>query len=153
MKLLSCIIKAVIFRSFSNFFERCVLLLIWHIWTKLQMHKFQNESEMCSSCADYINEQTLLSVNSQYWHSKCLRCSQCSIQLENHPTCFIKGDSIYCKNCYNRQVRRTLILFFSIFFHFFYSSSSSLINSNLLLICLPDHLHLIFASFDCRKRK
>ncbi|VDD85685.1 unnamed protein product [Enterobius vermicularis] len=68
------------------------------------MHKFQNESEMCSSCADYINEQTLLSVNSQYWHSKCLRCSQCSIQLENHPTCFIKGDSIYCKNCYNRQL-------------------------------------------------
>ena len=63
---------------------------------------FQYENEVCSSCAEFINDQILLSVNSQYWHSHCLRCSQCSIQLDTHPTCYVKAETLYCKSCYNR---------------------------------------------------
>ncbi|VDN51651.1 unnamed protein product [Dracunculus medinensis] len=61
------------------------------------------EAEICSSCAEYIVDRNLLTVNSQYWHVECLRCSQCSIRLDQYPSCFFKDNVIYCKQCYNRR--------------------------------------------------
>uniref|UniRef100_F1L3C2 LIM/homeobox protein Awh n=1 Tax=Ascaris suum TaxID=6253 RepID=F1L3C2_ASCSU len=61
------------------------------------------EAEVCSSCTEYILDRILLNVNSRFWHTECLRCSQCSVHLDQYPSCFIKEDIIYCKPCYNRQ--------------------------------------------------
>ncbi|VDN02288.1 unnamed protein product [Thelazia callipaeda] len=61
------------------------------------------DTEICSSCSEFIMDRTLLSVNSRFWHATCLRCSQCSLFLEQHSTCFVKNDSFFCKQCYNRR--------------------------------------------------
>uniref|UniRef100_A0A1I8EJ14 LIM zinc-binding domain-containing protein n=1 Tax=Wuchereria bancrofti TaxID=6293 RepID=A0A1I8EJ14_WUCBA len=59
------------------------------------------EVEICSSCSEFILDRTLLTVNSRFWHINCLKCSQCSILLEQYSSCFVKDNNFFCIQCYN----------------------------------------------------
>ncbi|CAG9533525.1 unnamed protein product [Cercopithifilaria johnstoni] len=59
--------------------------------------------EICSLCSEFILDRTLLTVNSRFWHINCLKCSQCSILLEQYSSCFVKDNHFFCIQCYNRR--------------------------------------------------
>ncbi|XP_040574522.1 LIM/homeobox protein Awh [Lepeophtheirus salmonis] len=59
-------------------------------------------SELCSGCGVIINDQYILQVAGQSWHSTCLRCSVCQEILDSHSSCFIKDDVLFCKLDYAR---------------------------------------------------
>ncbi|KAI6181021.1 LIM/homeobox protein Awh [Aphelenchoides besseyi] len=59
-----------------------------------------SQTQKCATCNSQIQDRYLMCVNGLYYHADCLRCSVCSIQLENEPTCFCKQSGLYCKSCY-----------------------------------------------------
>ncbi|TKR80295.1 hypothetical protein L596_014389 [Steinernema carpocapsae] len=63
----------------------------------------QRDQTLCGSCGDTISERTILSANQQFFHSECLRCTSCGLQLDQFPSCYVKENSIFCKSCYGRE--------------------------------------------------
>ncbi|KAF0761433.1 LIM/homeobox protein Lhx9-like, partial [Aphis craccivora] len=63
------------------------------------------ESLQCRGCSDPITDRFLLKVSDKIWHVSCLRCCVCNLVLEDEPSCFIKDDSIYCRQDYARGPR------------------------------------------------
>ncbi|MEE6505253.1 hypothetical protein FKM82_005475 [Ascaphus truei] len=53
------------------------------------------EIPLCSGCNQHIVDRFILKVLDRHWHSKCLKCSDCQMQLAEK--CFSRGDSVYCK--------------------------------------------------------
>ncbi|KAE9524814.1 hypothetical protein AGLY_014864 [Aphis glycines] len=62
------------------------------------------ESLQCRGCSDPITDRFLLKVSDKIWHVSCLRCCVCNLVLEDEPSCFIKDDSIYCRQDYARNL-------------------------------------------------
>ncbi|XP_018902193.1 LIM/homeobox protein Awh isoform X2 [Bemisia tabaci] len=60
----------------------------------------KTEFRECVACGQAITDKYLLQVNDRSWHAQCLRCSICQIVLDRQPSCFIRDDSIYCKQDY-----------------------------------------------------
>ncbi|XP_065220599.1 LIM/homeobox protein Awh isoform X2 [Planococcus citri] len=60
----------------------------------------QTEHRHCAACTEPITDKYLLQVSDQSWHIQCLRCCICQLVLEKQPSCYIKDDSIYCKQDY-----------------------------------------------------
>ncbi|CAI6345952.1 unnamed protein product [Macrosiphum euphorbiae] len=63
----------------------------------------KTESLQCRGCSDPITDRFLLKVSDKIWHVSCLRCCVCNLVLEDEPSCFIKDDSIYCRQDYARS--------------------------------------------------
>ncbi|KAI6221445.1 hypothetical protein M3Y99_01545400 [Aphelenchoides fujianensis] len=61
------------------------------------------QSNQCAACDAPIHDRFLLCVNGSPYHAECLRCSTCSVQLENEPTCYWKQSVLYCKQCYGQK--------------------------------------------------
>eukprot|EP00079_Xenopus_tropicalis_P029572 XP_012825070.1 PREDICTED: LIM/homeobox protein Lhx3 isoform X2 [Xenopus tropicalis] len=54
------------------------------------------EIPLCAGCNQHIVDRFILKVLDRHWHSKCLKCNDCQIQLAEK--CFSRGDSVYCKD-------------------------------------------------------
>ncbi|KAJ7378072.1 spinal cord association neuron differentiation [Desmophyllum pertusum] len=65
--------------------------------------KLGNARKCCAGCNREIRERHLLKAMDKYWHTTCLKCSQCGAILEQvGDSCFVKGTSILCRNDYMR---------------------------------------------------
>lgn len=53
------------------------------------------EIPLCAGCNQHIVDRFILKVLDRHWHSKCLKCGDCQVQLAEK--CFSRGDSVYCK--------------------------------------------------------
>jgi hypothetical protein len=49
----------------------------------------------CSVCSLPICDQLVFRVNENYFHSSCLNCSECHMQLLDK--CYTQNGSVYCK--------------------------------------------------------
>uniref|UniRef100_A0A0K2T842 LIM homeobox 2 [Chrysemys picta] n=1 Tax=Lepeophtheirus salmonis TaxID=72036 RepID=A0A0K2T842_LEPSM len=73
-----------------------------------------HEAPLCVGCRLRIVDKYYLSAIAQKWHTSCLKCSECGVELENQISCFEKEGSIFCKDDYlriyanNRQCYRCL---------------------------------------------
>ncbi|XP_042334659.1 LIM/homeobox protein Lhx3 [Sceloporus undulatus] len=53
------------------------------------------EIPLCAGCNQHIVDRFILKVLDRHWHSKCLKCHDCQVQLAEK--CFSRGESVYCK--------------------------------------------------------
>ena len=56
----------------------------------------------CCGCGDQILDRFVLKVLDGSWHSKCLKCSDCQLPLNDK--CFAKDDKVFCKDDFFRSV-------------------------------------------------
>ncbi|KAJ8039447.1 LIM domain transcription factor LMO4-B [Holothuria leucospilota] len=62
-----------------------------------------SEVRSCAGCGGKINDRFLLNAVDRYWHTGCLKCSCCSVQLtEVGHSCFSKSGMILCRKDYLR---------------------------------------------------
>ncbi|KAM4021363.1 LIM/homeobox protein Lhx3 [Anomaloglossus baeobatrachus] len=61
-----------------------------------QNEDLRKEIPLCAGCNQHIMDRFILKVLDRHWHSKCLKCNDCQIQLAEK--CFSRGDSVYCKD-------------------------------------------------------
>ncbi|XP_033643087.1 LIM domain transcription factor LMO4.2-like isoform X1 [Asterias rubens] len=62
-----------------------------------------NNVRCCAACGCKIIDRFLLHAVDRFWHTGCLKCTCCSVQLgEVGPSCFSKGGMILCKKDYIR---------------------------------------------------
>ncbi|XP_071747230.1 LIM/homeobox protein Lhx3 isoform X4 [Lepeophtheirus salmonis] len=55
----------------------------------------------CAGCGLLILDKFILKILDKNWHSKCLRCNQCGIQLKEK--CFLKNNDVFCKDDFFRK--------------------------------------------------
>ncbi|OWR41949.1 arrowhead PA [Danaus plexippus plexippus] len=58
------------------------------------------EHRTCCACGEPIADRFLLEVGGGAWHTGCLRCCVCAVQLDRHPSCFLRDRQVYCKQDY-----------------------------------------------------
>ncbi|KPI94315.1 LIM/homeobox protein Awh [Papilio xuthus] len=58
------------------------------------------EHHTCCACGEAIADRFLLEVGGGTWHTGCLRCCVCAVQLDRHPSCFLRDRQVYCKQDY-----------------------------------------------------
>lgn len=61
----------------------------------LSLNRFPPDIPLCAGCNQHIVDRFILKVLDRHWHSKCLRCHDCQVQLAEK--CFSRGESVYCK--------------------------------------------------------
>lgn len=49
-------------------------------------------------------DRYLVKVSGKAWHTGCLKCCICGLELGKEATCYTKEDKIYCKTDYARFV-------------------------------------------------
>ncbi|XP_038000688.1 LIM/homeobox protein Lhx4 isoform X2 [Motacilla alba alba] len=49
----------------------------------------------CAGCNQHILDKFILKVLDRHWHSSCLKCADCQMQLAER--CFSRAGSVYCK--------------------------------------------------------
>nr|XP_033772474.1 LIM/homeobox protein Lhx4 [Geotrypetes seraphini] len=49
----------------------------------------------CAGCNQHILDKFILKVLDRHWHTSCLKCADCQIQLAER--CFSRAGSVYCK--------------------------------------------------------
>ncbi|XP_013411691.1 LIM/homeobox protein Awh [Lingula anatina] len=59
--------------------------------------------DMCYECRDEINDQYIFRVCGRSFHAKCLYCSVCQCRLDHQQTCYVKENSLFCKQDYLRR--------------------------------------------------
>merc|ERR1719192_1682897 len=57
---------------------------------------------LCAGCRLRIEDKFYLSAVDVKWHSACLKCAECGVELETQSSCFEKDGHIYCKEDYRR---------------------------------------------------
>lgn len=57
---------------------------------------------LCAGCRLRIEDKYYLSAVDVKWHSKCLKCAECGVELEQAASCFEKDGLIFCKEDYLR---------------------------------------------------
>ncbi|XP_007893720.1 LIM/homeobox protein Lhx4 isoform X3 [Callorhinchus milii] len=50
---------------------------------------------LCAGCNQHILDKFILKVLDRPWHSKCLKCADCQLQLSDK--CFSRAGNVYCK--------------------------------------------------------
>lgn len=65
---------------------------------------FQVHGEKCAGCKGRIMDRYLVKVSGKAWHTGCLKCCICGLELGKEATCYTKEDKIYCKTDYARFV-------------------------------------------------
>lgn len=66
--------------------------------TSDQIHNYQQ----CFGCHDNILDKWLFVINNTHWHSYCLRCSSCNVNMNDNNTCFWRDNHLYCRHCYQK---------------------------------------------------
>ncbi|KAG5676907.1 hypothetical protein PVAND_006710 [Polypedilum vanderplanki] len=68
----------------------------------------QQAPEKCAACGTHIRDRYYLLTSDQAWHVNCLRCCQCSQNLDTELSCYSRDGLIYCKEDYYRifSIRR-----------------------------------------------
>ena len=61
---------------------------------------------LCAGCRLRIEDKFYLSAVDVKWHSACLKCAECGVELETQSSCFEKDGHIYCKDDYRRYVSK-----------------------------------------------
>ncbi|XP_076352144.1 LIM/homeobox protein Lhx3-like isoform X2 [Tachypleus tridentatus] len=49
----------------------------------------------CAGCEEPILDRFILKVLDRSWHARCLKCSECEVQLTNK--CFSRNETVFCK--------------------------------------------------------
>ena len=57
---------------------------------------------LCAGCRLRIEDKFYLSAVDVKWHSACLKCAECGVELETQSSCFERDGQIYCKEDYRR---------------------------------------------------
>ena len=57
---------------------------------------------LCAGCRLRIVDKYFLCAVDRKWHSSCLKCSECGVELETQLTCFERNGRILCKEDYLR---------------------------------------------------
>ena len=58
---------------------------------------------LCAGCRLRIIDKFYLCAVEAKWHSTCLKCSDCGVELANQLSCFERDGNIYCKDDYIRS--------------------------------------------------
>ncbi|XP_041481496.1 LIM/homeobox protein Lhx9-like [Lytechinus variegatus] len=58
---------------------------------------------VCAGCSGQITDRFYLLAADRQWHTQCLQCCECSIQLDSELSCFAKEGNIYCKEDYLKR--------------------------------------------------
>lgn len=53
------------------------------------------EIPQCAGCNQHILDKFILKVLDRHWHSSCLKCADCQMQLADR--CFSRAGNVYCK--------------------------------------------------------
>lgn len=54
----------------------------------------------CGLCTFPILDKEFLLIGGKSWHFNCARCAECGQNLEGHQTCYLKNNSLFCKQDY-----------------------------------------------------
>ena len=57
---------------------------------------------LCAGCQLRIEDKFYLTAVDAKWHSACLKCAECGVELESQSSCFERDGHIYCKEDYRR---------------------------------------------------
>uniref|UniRef100_A0A1I8JP68 LIM zinc-binding domain-containing protein n=1 Tax=Macrostomum lignano TaxID=282301 RepID=A0A1I8JP68_9PLAT len=56
---------------------------------------------LCAGCGDVITDPYILRVQPDLeWHARCLKCAECSAELNEARTCYVRDGKTYCKADY-----------------------------------------------------
>lgn len=61
----------------------------------LPLSPLSTEIPQCAGCNQHILDKFILKVLDRHWHSSCLKCADCQMQLADR--CFSRAGSVYCK--------------------------------------------------------
>ena len=65
---------------------------------------YNQTTRMCASCYSPINDQIVMECSNRYWHYNCLRCNLCKKNLSENERCYMRDDTIMCKEDYIKYV-------------------------------------------------
>lgn len=63
-------------------------------------HHADQQKEICTGCAQPIEDRFLLKVMDNSWHEQCLQCSVCQQALTH--SCYVKDRKLFCKLDYDK---------------------------------------------------
>ena len=61
-----------------------------------------SSAPLCAGCKLRITDKFVLEVVDAKWHSTCLKCVECGVELENQMACFERDRQFFCKEHYVR---------------------------------------------------
>ena len=61
-----------------------------------------SSAPLCAGCKLRITDKFVLEVVDAKWHSSCLKCVECGVELENQMACFERDRQFFCKEHYVR---------------------------------------------------
>lgn len=61
------------------------------------------KASFCAGCGARIIERFYLMAVDREWHVECLKCSECSLRLDNELTCFTRDGAILCREDYYKR--------------------------------------------------
>ena len=59
-----------------------------------------DKGSFCAGCGARIVDRFYLMAVDREWHAECLKCSECSLRLDNELTCFTRDGAILCREDY-----------------------------------------------------
>ena len=62
------------------------------------------KASFCAGCGARIIERFYLMAVDREWHVECLKCSECSLRLDNELACFTRDGAILCREDYYKWV-------------------------------------------------
>jgi hypothetical protein len=57
---------------------------------------------LCAGCRLRIVDKFYLCAVERKWHSSCLKCAECGVELESQLSCYERNGHIFCKDDYLR---------------------------------------------------
>jgi LIM homeobox protein 3/4 len=72
-----------------------------HIQTTSSQQQHQDSTPICAGCGTRIFDRFILRVQDKSWHAKCLRCTDCLIQLTDK--CYSRSGQVFCKDDFSRR--------------------------------------------------
>ena len=66
------------------------------------MPSLSSPPPLCAGCRLRIVDKYYLCAVEAKWHTACLKCAECGVELENQLSCFERDGQIYCKDDYVR---------------------------------------------------
>ncbi len=65
-------------------------------------HTHTGNVPICTGCNMQIIDRFILRVLDQPWHSKCLCCSDCQMELTDK--CYSRDGQVFCKEDFSRYI-------------------------------------------------
>ncbi len=57
---------------------------------------------LCAGCRLRITDEFFLTSTERKWHSRCLKCVECGVELDGQLSCYEWKGQIFCKEDYHR---------------------------------------------------